>query len=296
VGRTYVADPEDLPKVMAIQSQYKLTPLSLWGKENAELPKRRDVLIPDEPRLNPTAETKDPLADWRTINRMLTENPPLERDAALVRLFATVNIGPDQDVDALDDDSKRGLVRALQDGRQLLRAVNKDISGKEVNGWLYYPNAGRMGVNGDYLNRAAIQNLSGHVANDPEESAYAAAIQDSEGQILNGANRYQLHFLPGQEPNAKAFWSISLYGTDFNFVDNPIDRYSIGDRTPGLQRDKDGGLTLYIQHESPGEDKVSNWLPSPAAGEAFSLVLRAYLPGDELIQQTWEPPALTKAQ
>ncbi len=297
LGRTYVAGPEDLPEVHAIQAQYKLTPLSLWGKEGIELPERRDALTPDEPRRNPVAETKDPLADWRTINRMLTENPPPARDAALVKLFAGVNIGPGQDVDALDDDSKRGLARALRDGRRLLQAVNKEGgSAKEVNGWMYYPNLGRLGTNGDYLNRAAIQSLSGLVANDPEEAVYVDNIQDSEGQLLTGDNRYHLYFPPGREPEARAFWSLTLYGSDFNLVDNPIDRYSIGDRTPGLQRDQDGGLMLYIQHESPGEDKASNWLPTPPPGEAFSMILRAYIPGDGLIQQTWEPPAVTKVE
>lgn len=262
LGRTYAAGPEDVPEAKALMAQYKLTPLSLWGKEGIELPERRDALRPDEPRINPVAETKDPLADWRTINRMLTENPPPARDEALVKLFATVNIGPGQDVDALDDDSKRGLVRAMLDGRRLLQAVNEEgPEANEVNGWLYYPSFGRMGTKGDYLNRAAMQSLSGLAANDPE---------------------------------AQAFWSLTAYGSDFNLVENAIDRYSIGDRTPGLQRDQDGGLMIYIQHESPGEDKASNWLPAP--GEAFTLLLRAYIPGDGLIQGTWEPPAVTRVE
>ncbi len=266
-------------------------------KPDAESPERRDVPISDELRKNPLAEIEDPLADWRTINRMLKENPPPARDAALLKLFANVNIGPDQDVDALDEDSKRGLVRAMKDGRRLLREANEEgPDAKEVNGWIYYPNLGRLGKYGDYLSPAAIQSLSGHVTNAPQEATYLNGILDNEGQPLNGANRYELHFPSGGEPEAEAFWSLILYSTDFNLVDNPIDRYSIGDRTPDLQRDEGGGLTLYIQHESPGEDKASNWLPTPPPGEGFSMILRAYIPGDELVKQTWEPPAVTKVE
>jgi hypothetical protein len=80
---------------------------------------------------------------------------------------------------------------------------------------------------------------------------------------------------------------------DMNLVDNPIDRYSIGDRTPRLAYDADGGLTLSIQHDAPPPERASNWLPAPAG--AFNMVLRTYLPAQEIIEQTWVPPALEVA-
>jgi hypothetical protein len=120
---------------------------------------------------------------------------------------------------------------------------------------------------------------------------YLNTSTDNEGQTLNGKNQYRLRFPPGQLPKVNTFWSLTMYGEDANLVDNPVNRYSIGDRTPDLQRDADGGLTLYVHAESPGKDKESNWLPAPKAN--FYVVLRAYMPGEELVKQTWPPPPLT---
>lgn len=72
-------------------------------------------------------------------------------------------------------------------------------------------------------------------------------------------------------------------------VRNPINRYSIGDRTPGLKRDADGGLTIYLQPSSPGPDKEANWLPTPSEGP-FMYVIRLYVPGKEAQNGTWKPP------
>ena len=90
--------------------------------------------------------------------------------------------------------------------------------------------------------------------------------------------------------------SITLYDPTYNFTPNPINRYAIGDRTTGLKTDSDGGLTIYIQSTSPGEDKESNWLPSTTNG-LFILVMRTYMPGAEIVEQKWAPPpAVATAQ
>jgi hypothetical protein len=85
------------------------------------------------------------------------------------------------------------------------------------------------------------------------------------------------------------FCSLTMYDPTFNFTDNRLNRYSMGDRTKGLKQDADGGLTLYIQSTSPGKDKESNWLPSPQSG-AFFLIMRTYVPGAEIVEQKWAPP------
>ena len=90
-------------------------------------------------------------------------------------------------------------------------------------------------------------------------------------------------------PPVDSFWSLGMYGPDLNLVANPIDRYSIGDRTAGLEKDPDGGLTIYLQAESPGEDTEANWLPSPAT-DGWFVILRLYLPRPEVIEATWECP------
>jgi len=73
-------------------------------------------------------------------------------------------------------------------------------------------------------------------------------------------------------------------------VHNPIKGYSIGDRTPGLRYDKDGSLTVYIQHEHPGPEREANWLPEPEHG--FSITARAYLPDQSMPDGTYRLPAL----
>ena len=95
-----------------------------------------------------------------------------------------------------------------------------------------------------------------------------------------------------QIPPVKAFWSMSLYDNTNNLVDNALNRYSLGDRSPGLVFNPDGSLTLYVGHELPEGAAKSNWLPAPA--DEFYLVLRAYLPGKPIVDQIWEPPAVVR--
>lgn len=104
-------------------------------------------------------------------------------------------------------------------------------------------------------------------------------------------NRYVIQFPKGQLPPVKAFWSITMYNSKQFFVDNPIGRYAIGDRDK-LKFNDDGSLTLYFQHESPGKDRESNWLPAP--NNAFNLFMRLYWPKDQIIDGTWKPPAVKK--
>jgi len=123
--RTMVYDKQDMPNVVALQKQYRLTPLSYWGKAGATLPASRDIWAPYKAK-------QDPLASWRTINRAMTENPPLGSEAALMDFFAEVHIGPGQDLDTLDADSKRGLARAARDAHQMAIRARADIPGGEI--------------------------------------------------------------------------------------------------------------------------------------------------------------------
>ena len=101
-----------------------------------------------------------------------------------------------------------------------------------------------------------------------------------------------MHFAPGQDPPADAFWSLTMYTEDKNLVPNQIDRYALGDRSKDVKRDSEGGLTIYIQHGSPGEEKESNWLPAPDG--PFYLILRMYQPHQEVIDATWAAPPVEK--
>lgn len=283
-GRTLVDGPSDVPTVRALQDQYTLIPLSLWGKKDAVLPESRDVWKPFDPKT-------DPLAEWKTMNRAMTENPPQERLSKLVELFGKVGVGPSQDIDKLDEASKRGLARAAVDGRKMLNEVIRSGDlGTRANGWNVPPAAmGRAGLEDDFLLRGSVQCLGGIIANDSAEAVYFNTAKDASGKPLNATTNYVLRFPPGQLPPVKAFWSITMYDPTYNLVANPINRYAIGNRTTGLKKDADGGLTIYVQGVSPGSDKESNWLPSPTSG-TFLMILRTYLPGPEIVQGKWAPP------
>lgn len=284
-GRTLVDGAGDVPKVRAIQQQYKLTPLSLWGT-GREVPERRDVLKPVE-------LTADPLGPWKTLNAMLAENPPPAEHAILLKQFATIGIGPGLDVDAQPDHVKENLVRALGAGMQLLK--QQFLSGSwatVVNGWRYPPpDEGRFGD--ELLKRAADQSLAGIVANDPAEAVYLVNFTDDSGARFSGDSRYELQFDGGNLPPVDAFWSLTMYAADYNLVANPANRYSIGDRTPGVVKGADGGMILYIQAASPGPGREPNWLPCPAEGTWF-VILRMYQPRREVVQAKWRCPAVRK--
>ena len=122
------------------------------------------------------------------------------------------------------------------------------------------------------------------------EANYQIIYVDADNQPLSSDHRYELH-MPVTPP-VDAFWSLTMYDAhEFYLVDNPIDRYSIGDRTPGLQYGADGSLTLYLQKDHPGPDKESNWLPTPQAGN-FRPIMRMYQPQESILDGTYLLPAI----
>ncbi len=124
-----------------------------------------------------------------------------------------------------------------------------------------------------------------------ERRKYMPAYEDAKGAKPGGNRMYTVRFAPGAFPTVNAFWSLTMYGTDYNLVDNPINRYSLGDCSP-LKRDADGGITIHVQSESPGPALEANWLPAPKA--TFYMVLRNYLPQKPLLDRTWVPPSVVR--
>ena len=283
--RTYLKDASELKIACAIQDQYMLTPLSQLEKSSASPSKGAEIW-------EPLDRKADPLNEWRTINRAMLEVPPAERDADMLQSYARTGIGPGLDVDGQDANTKRGLARAAVDGRKIIaEAFAAGYGQHPVNGWNYPPAAtGRLTPTRDWLMRS-VQLLAGFVVNDPIEATYLNVSVDGEGKPLSGKNRYIIRFEKGGQPKVNAFWSVTMYNLQYNLVTNPINRYSLGDRS-GMKADKGGGVTMYIQKDSPGPDKESNWLPAPEGN--FFLVLRTYLPAKDIVNQTWPPPPLTR--
>jgi hypothetical protein len=129
-----------------------------------------------------------------------------------------------------------------------------------------------------------------------EEAIYPSYYVDADGQKLDGAHRYTLRFAPGQLPPVKAFWSLTMYELPASLlVDNPLDRYLLNSpMLPQFNRDADGGITFYIQHETPGANKEANWLPSSEG--PFSTVMRLYWPKAEALDGTWELPQMQRVK
>lgn len=156
---------------------------------------------------------------------------------------------------------------------------------KTANGWGTRTRGSDFGD--DVLTRAACAKfvLAGH---HPVENRSYIARADASGATLDGDRGVVLRFPKDGGPPCTGFWSLTVYGPDMFLVDNAIDRYSIGDRTPGLLRDSDGSLSITIG--GPHPDDVSNWLPAPSGG--YGLGLRVYEGGPEVVDATWFPPAL----
>jgi hypothetical protein len=288
-GRTVVNGKADLPNVHAIQAGYKLTPLRCWGMPADQIPATRDVFKPPVAAFG----VDDPLGAWKTLNAMLVENPPPAHHAVLLKQFADIGVGPGLDVEQQPEVVKQALQRAAAKGMLLLK--QQFMSGiwvqRLVNGWRYPPaDEGRLGDK--FLMRAADQSLVGICANDPVEAVYLVNLTDDRDAPLTGAHKYELTFAKGMTPPVDAFWSLTVYGADYNLVPNPIDRYSIGDRTPGVKPNGDGSITFYFQRESPGPEKESNWLPTGAEG--WFPILRLYVPHPEVVNATWECPPIKR--
>ncbi len=293
-GRTQTDGKEDYPAVRAIQDQYKLIPLSVWGKDYTppgDMPVAEGV---DAKTPGPKQVTKmDAATFFVRLNTLMKDNPPADADADAMKRFTAISVAPGKPFDPakLDPTVAKGIERGARAAQEKIVAEAKKPFGKVVNNWsIMTDRIGRYGT--DYLFRSVIA-LVGLGTNLPEDATYPLARVDAEGKPLTGANRYMIRFAKGQLPPVGAFWSVTMYNSKQNFVDNPINRYAIGDRDK-LKFDDDGSLTLYIQPESPGQDRESNWLPAPK--DEFNLVMRLYWPKKEILDGTWKPPAVERVK
>ncbi|MHC5053174.1 MAG: DUF1214 domain-containing protein [Planctomycetota bacterium] len=176
------------------------------------------------------------------------------------------------------------LARGVKEARKLIDMKYFAEVDKQ-NGWVKLPKAGRFGD--DHLARAAVAEYA-LFANVEDESIYFDRGRDDWGMLLEGSTRYVLHFDKDKLPPVDAFWSVTIYDAERHLmVENPIDRYAVGDRTKGLKYNADGSLDIFIQHLRP-EEGESNWLPAPEG--RFFVTLRAYLPRESLLTGEYKPP------
>jgi hypothetical protein len=287
IGRLAVAGVADVPNVHALQDKMSLVPLSQAGDADYQT---ADVKLSKSVR-----KYEGPLAFFEELGDRIALNPPPPQDDGLLGLFKEIGLTVDHGFDPsqLEESILRGLERAAAEGESII-AAKAMVMGSEVNGWQLAPVAPEY-FGTDYLYRAAVGWQSMYV-NDPAEAYYPGVYADQDGQPLDASkHKYLLRFEADNMPPVGAFWSTTMYDLEKRLmVANPINRYSIGDRTAGLRYGDDGSLEITIQHGSPGADKESNWLPAPNA--PFYMLMRLYLPSMEILNGQYEIPPVTRVE
>jgi hypothetical protein len=274
LGRTQLDGPSDIAAVKAIQAGYRLLTLSAFLKKSA--PAAAPAVAFPAPDLA-REQTHDLIGYLNFLLRFA--QPPDKNEAGLMKRFARIGIGPGLPWDASKVDPK--LLAAIDAGIDDAKVAFKAESAKTLSSNGLF--GSRTFMKNNYMKRA-IGAEKGLYGNSLEEAWYG-------GYIGDGAQLSTIHFSKAQLPPAKFFWSLTLYTLpDRLLYANDLKRYSIGDRTKELVYGKDGSLTLYVGHDSPGKDKESNWLPAPAAH--YSLVGRVYGPSKAAMTGKWKLPGL----
>lgn len=268
IGRVLVRGDEDLEAARGAASAFRLN-----GEHCAGPACVRDW-----------CDTGDPALDFfQNVFNSLLDFPAGSDEAPLVEMLARVGVRRNESVDAaaLPEAVRQGLRLGYADTQYLITAFTESRTRRP---WIYSLALGRYGHG--HLQRACTA-MKGLGALAAEEAVYAVADFDDAGNHLDGHGQYEIYFASGQLPPVDAMWSISLYGADRFFIDNPIRRYAIGDRTPDLRFDADGGLRIQIQHDAPAS--TSNWLPAPAEGH-FYLIIRLYHPQKSFLEGRYAMP------
>jgi hypothetical protein len=285
LGRMLVSGATDAPAALALIEQIWTVPLSEYA------PGLKPALGSE---LNAAPlDVINAFTFFDVLNAGLRELPPRASEAGLMAQFDAIGLGPASDFDPgkLDRGTRRGLERALEAGRGLVEA-SMQSSRPTHNGWIIPRLVGRYGF--DYLARATV--VRGGYGNLPEESLYAAVLTDSGGQLLTGSGRYRVRFAKGALPPVNAFWSLSAYDIrSGKLAENEIQRYSLGDRTPGLVYGADGSFTIALQAAKPNEPDV-NWLPAPSGPLPFIAVMRMYEPREAALSGAYALPPVVAVE
>lgn len=284
--RTQLFDPADLDNVKTIQAGYKAEPLSKFLGQPAPAAVAAvswvKPLSPQDQRTSPEF--------FNIVNFLLQFTAPHPSEQALRARFATIGIeaGKHFDVAKLAPEMKTAIEGGMADGQEAYEEFKRTQvdSGKVTAGDMF---GTREYLKNDYMARMAGAIL-GIYGNSKEEAMYPIYTVDAAGKLLEGSNRYVLRFAPGELPPVHAFWSLTMYELPSSLLTaNPIKRYLINSpMVPSMKRDADGGMTLYIQSESPGQDQETNWLPAPKG--PFWMSMRLYWPKQEALQGKWAAP------
>ena len=295
--RTQLFNPADMPNVVKVQAGYKAQPLSAYLKQPAP---------PAPPALDFPKIDKEMVKTnfFQYLDWALQFAPPGPEETEIRAKLARIGVGAGKKFDFKDlsPEHKAEVALGMKEGEkkvdEYLVSGPKNINGWKIGSWF----GDRSFFHGNWLLRAAGAK-GGIYGNDATEATYPLTKTLPNGEPLDGSKHgYTLTFAKDQYPPVNAFWSVTMYdGSTQLLVDNPINRYLINSpMMPKLKKNADGSLTLYIQKDSPGKAKESNWLPAPD-GPVY-LVMRLYSPKTEPPsilppgEGTWQPPAIAVAK
>jgi hypothetical protein len=299
LGRIYcTGTPEDYKAVHALQDKISVVPLSAYGKPYTPAPGAVDPAIDMKTAVREQVNALDAAAYFKLFAELLKGNPAAAADAPALEKLAKIGVVPGQDFDAakLDPAVAKGLAGAPKPAQDLIMDWMKaGIAAGDFrleHGWLFTTKTGLYGTN--YVQRALITAI-GLGANRPEDAVYPTSEGPEIAAKYSGEKRYAMRFEKGQLPPVNGFWSLTMYDENYFFVDNPLNRYTLSQRNK-LKANPDGSVDLYIQNESPGKDKESNWLPAPKG--PFVLMMRLYWPKEEkpsILDGSWKVPGVKEA-
>ncbi len=294
LGRIYcTGTPADYDAVHKLQDEISVVPLSSYGKPYTPPPGNVDASIDMKTAVREQVNALSAEDYFNLLAKLMKDNPPAAADKPMLKKMAKIGIVPGKPFDtsklgglAKDEFSK--VPKMAND--KIMRWLKEGIIGGDIkleHGWMFTTKTGEYGVN--YIQRALITAI-GLGANRPQDAVYPTSEGPDILKSYNGDKKYVMHFPKGELPPAQGFWSLTMYDKDYFFVANPLNRYSISVRQ-NLKANDDGSTDLYIQNESPGADKESNWLPAPK--DKFILMMRLYWPATNspsLLDGTWKIP------
>jgi hypothetical protein len=285
IPRVFMNDAaEDRATIQPVLEQVQMYPLADFDGSRKAIDWKSLPHFPD-PNAGASGEKSwvKPVSFFDELKEVMDEVPPLPGEEALYAQFRALLTAAERDkavrttIDEAAAQTERDVVTPL------FRLENVGVEVKHH--WTRPFNNAAFGT--DYLTRLAIAK-SNIFTNAVNETVYLYQYKDMNGERLNGARAYTLTFGKDELPPVSGFWSLTMYNAQHFFEPNALKRYSLGTKNKTLTKSPDGSLTIYVQPNSPGPDKESNWLPSPKGD--FAMTIRAYGPDERLIKGAWEPP------
>lgn len=290
LARTQLNGPDDVDAVAALQQQITAVPLSEHGTDYR--PPVNTKLHPHWP--GPQDQAAEYIAGlsaeeyWDLYYSARSHTQTRDGDDALLDELDDHGWTPTEplDLDAMTPSERRTWEQAKP---AAIDSFDDGVGGDPVEGWTTVRDGiGDFGT--DYRTRAATAH-SLFAANKPEDAVYSSSGTDADGDAYEAGTDYVLHLDADEVPDVDAFWSVTLYDENGYLVDNPADRYAV--RGEQLHTNPDGSVDVHLRNESPGDGEEANWLPTPDDG-GFTLVLRAYGPGESVLDGTWEMPGVER--